>query len=73
MIQFEFTDANNKAVFAHEGDHDTNQRAINAIKDRQEGKTNTLDVEISADALKDQVLAEIKAANAKPAGKKRGP
>lgn len=66
-------DAQIVAVFAHEGDHDTNQSAINAIKDRQEGKTNTLDVEITANALKDQVLAEIKAANAKPAGKKRGP
>ena len=60
-------------VFTHEGDHDTNQQAINAIKDRQEGKTNNYDVETPAYALGDQVLAEIRAAKAAKAGKKRGP
>ncbi len=57
-------------VFSHEGDHDTNQQAINAIKDRQEGKANNYNVEKPAEALGDQVMREIQAAKAAK-GKKR--
>jgi hypothetical protein len=47
-------------VFSHEVDHNTNQEAINAIRDRQKGGTNNLDVEISAKAVERQVFEEIK-------------
>ncbi len=55
-------------VFAHEIDHNTNQAAIDAIRTRQEGGRNNLDVEKPADAVEEQTLGEIKKKRPKPRG-----
>lgn len=47
-------------VFSHEVDHNTNQEAIDAIRDRQEGRPNNLDVEQPADEVEREVFEEIK-------------
>ncbi|HXQ38489.1 MAG TPA: RHS repeat-associated core domain-containing protein, partial [Anaerolineales bacterium] len=47
-------------VFTHEVDHNTNQKAIDAIRDRQEGRPNGLDVEQSAEETQKKTQEEIK-------------
>jgi hypothetical protein len=54
------------ATFGHEGDHDTNQQAINAIKDRQEGRPNNFDVEAPAYEVTRQILRETQASRMPP-------
>jgi hypothetical protein len=48
------------ATFAHEGDHDLNQQAIDAIRDRHEGRNNRLDVERPAERVEANTYREIK-------------
>lgn len=50
------------ATFSHEGDHNTNQQAINAIKDRHQGRRNNFDVEAPAYEITRQVIKEVQAA-----------
>jgi RHS repeat-associated protein len=47
-------------VFSHEVDHNTNQDAIDAIRDRQQGRPNNLNVEEPAELVEKQVFEEIK-------------
>jgi hypothetical protein len=47
-------------IFSHEVDHNTNQEAIDAIRTRQEGGTDPLDVEKPAEAVETKVFEEIK-------------
>ncbi len=47
------------SVISHEFDHNNNQEAISAIKQRQEGKSNDLDVEKSAELIQNRVSIEI--------------
>jgi RHS repeat-associated protein len=47
------------STFAHEGDHDTNQKSIKAIKDRQEGRKNDRNVEAPAYKVGSKVDQEI--------------
>jgi len=48
------------ATAAHELDHDLNPSAVTAMKDRQEGKQNSTNVETSAYKVEAEVLKEIK-------------
>jgi RHS repeat-associated protein len=49
------------ATFAHEGYHDTDQRTIDAIKKRQEGRTDNFDVETAAENnAENKVYREVK-------------
>jgi RHS repeat-associated protein len=47
-------------VGAHESTHDTDKASIEAVKDRQEGRDNTLDVEAPAKAVEVKAAEEIK-------------
>jgi hypothetical protein len=55
----EETEGEMVSTFAHEGDHNTNQKTINAIKDRREGIKNDFDVEDPAYEIGRQVTREI--------------
>ena len=48
------------STFGHEVDHDINQEAIKAIKERQQGGTNTFDVEGPAEGIESKTFREIK-------------
>ncbi len=48
------------SALGHEGDHNTNQAALRAIKDRQEGRTNNLNVEESAYRVGSRILEEMR-------------
>ncbi|MCD9189175.1 MAG: hypothetical protein LUM44_22355 [Pyrinomonadaceae bacterium] len=52
-------------TFTHETDHNTNQEAIDAIRDRHEGRPNDLDVEKPAEEIEEQTYDEIRR-NRKP-------
>jgi len=47
-------------TFTHEGDHDLNPDAIKAVRDRQNGVKNDLNVETPAETIEAKVLEEIK-------------
>jgi RHS repeat-associated protein len=47
------------SVFSHETDHDTDEQAVQAIQDRQEGTPNDANVEDPARAIERQVIDEI--------------
>ena len=47
-------------TFTHETDHNTNQEAIDAIRDRQEGRPNNFNVETPAEAVEKRAYEEIK-------------
>jgi RHS repeat-associated protein len=56
--EFDYKDLSVSTI-THEIDHNINSKTINAIRDRQEGKANGLDVEKSAESIENKVLKEI--------------
>ena len=47
-------------VGTHENTHDTDQASIEAIKDRQEGRANGMEIETPASAVEAKAADEIK-------------